>query len=148
MLNQQAVTDSSGSATFAVPLGCYRFGMVTPPPGTKPVPEGMHHLFLVRAGETVEGLLRFDDAERPRCSPGAIAHDLDDIGGLTEYQAKVEYCDGAWALIVWDAPGDSLRIVRRTGGGWSTYLAFPHDQCWAKAAADGVPLTLKYNFSC
>ncbi|MFI6210755.1 hypothetical protein ACIBCD_02090 [Nocardia brasiliensis] len=148
VLNRQAVTDGSGSATFAVPLGCYRFGMGAPPPGTKPVPEGMHQLFLVREAEVVEGLLRFDDTGQPQCSPGAIAHDLDDIGGLTEYQAKVHYCDGAWGVIVWDAPGDSQRIVRRGNGGWVTYLVFPHDQCWSKAAADGVPESLRHYFSC
>ncbi|WP_244467163.1 hypothetical protein [Nocardia vulneris] len=148
VLNRQAVTDGSGSATFAVPLGCYRFGMGTPPPGTKPVPEGMHQLFLVRDADVVEGLLRFDDTGQPQCSPAAIAHDLDDIGGLTEYQAKVHYCDGAWGVIAWDAPGDSQRIVRRGNGGWVTYLVFPHDRCWSKAAADGVPESLRHYFSC
>lgn len=131
-----------------VPLGCSQFGMGTPPPGTKPVPEGMHQLFLVRAGETGEGMLRFEDTQQPQCSPGAIARDLDDIGSRTEHSASVDYCDGAMGRHRLGCLGDSQRIVRRGAGGWATYLAFPHDRCWAKAAADGVPAGLKHYFAC
>ncbi|PXX63871.1 hypothetical protein DFR70_10553 [Nocardia tenerifensis] len=148
VLHREATTDGSGVARFSVPLGCYYFGLGTPPPGATPVPEGMHSLFLVRAGEPVSGELRFQEPLSPHCAAATIVHDLDDIGELTSYNAKVSECDGAWAVIVWDIHGDSQRIVRHAADGWATYVVFPHDICWSKAAADGVPARLRPYFSC
>ncbi|MEV6554924.1 hypothetical protein AB0M22_04320 [Nocardia sp. NPDC051756] len=149
VLRRDAVTDGAGIATFSVPTGCYFFGMGTPPPGTAPVPEGMHSLFLVREGQLVSGQLRFEEPGlAPSCAAATIVHDLDDIGELTSANATVSQCDGAWAVIVWDSPGDSQRIVRHAVDGWITYVYFPHDVCWTKAAADGVPARLRPYFSC
>ncbi|WP_069167718.1 hypothetical protein [Nocardia altamirensis] len=75
----------------------------------------------------------------PGCAPQAIAQDLDDIGGLGNENATVSDCDGTWAVIGWDVPGDTLRIVHKVADRWATYVAFPHDVCWTKAAADGAP---------
>ncbi|WP_378732305.1 hypothetical protein [Nocardia brasiliensis] len=147
VLRRDAVTDANGSATFAVPVGCYRFGMGTPPPGTTPVPEGMHSLFLLHQGQVVSGELRFQEPNLPPfCAAQTIVHDLDDIGELGSHNATVTECDGNWAVIVWDVPGDSQRIVRRAPDGWATYVYFPHDVCWTKAAADGVPTRLQDYF--
>lgn len=148
-LRRDAITDSAGIATFSVPTGCYFFGMGTPPPGATPVPEGMHSLFLVREGQLVSGRLRFQEPGlAPSCAAATIVHDLDDIGELTSANAAVSQCDGTWAVIVWDAPGDSQRIVRQAVDGWVTYVAFPHNVCWAKADADGVPARLRPYFTC
>ncbi|MFI9510159.1 hypothetical protein [Nocardia sp. NPDC052566] len=144
------VTDGNGTATFSVPVGCYFFGLDKPaPPGTKPVPEGYHTLYVTAPGQKVDGLLRFEDpAPTGNCAPGVIAADLTDIGALKNATATVRECDGQWAVIVWDVHGDSQRIVRRKADRWSTYVVFPHDTCWARAAADGVPIRLKPYFTC
>lgn len=148
-LRRDAVTDGTGIATFSVPTGCYFFGMGTPPPGATPVPEGMHSLFLVQEGQQVSGQLRFEEPGlAPSCAAATIVHDLDDIGELADANATVSECDGAWAVIVWDSPGDSQRIVRHAADGWITYVYFPHDICWTTAAADGVPARLRPYFSC
>ncbi|CAM4409461.1 hypothetical protein NONI108955_25760 [Nocardia ninae] len=149
VLRRDAVTDGNGAATFSVPIGCYHFGMGTPPPGTTPVPEGMHSLFLVRDGELAAGELRFQEPDLPApCAAQSIVHDLDDIGELGSHNATVTECDGNWAVIAWDAPGDTQRIVRRTPDGWATYVYFPHNVCWTKASADGVPTRLQKYFNC
>ncbi|WP_405181794.1 hypothetical protein [Nocardia sp. NBC_01377] len=140
-------TDAEGKISFAVPVGCFHFGM-KPPPGTNPVPEGMHTLFLATGGQSVTGSLRFQDpAPTTECDPQTIENDL----GLGEPHssavATVRECDGSWAVIAWDLPGDSQRLVRRVDSHWTTYVIFPHDRCWAAAQADGVPSTLKQYFS-
>lgn len=141
------VTDADGRSAFAVPVGCYRFGM-TPPPGSDPVPEGMHTLFVTTDGESVTGSLRFQSSEpASNCDPQSIAGQLD----LADYQrnanATVRECDGTWAVIAWDVPGDSQRIVWRAAARWATYVVFPHDRCWTRAQADGAPDMLRRYFT-
>lgn len=139
-------TDANGRSVFQLPLGCFYFSM-DPPPGTFPVPEGLHALFLTEPGQQVTGQLRFNDPAATACTPQAIARDLDDLGWLADKKATVSECDGRWAVIVWDVPGDSQRIVRRPEDGkWRTYVVFPHDTCRAKATADGVPARLQPYF--
>ncbi|WP_431972707.1 hypothetical protein [Nocardia sp. bgisy134] len=149
-LRRDAVTDANGTATFTVPAGCYRFGMGTPPPGATPVPEGLHTLFLVHAGQTVTGKLRFQDSEPSEpCAVQTVLRELDiRFDHLRSAKATVSQCDGKWAHIVWDSPGDSARIIRRTAGGWTNYVFFPHDICWGPASADGVPVRFKEYFTC
>ncbi|WP_245673675.1 hypothetical protein, partial [Nocardia lijiangensis] len=143
-----AVTGDDGRAVFVVPVGCFRFRM-DPPPGTDPVPEGMHTLFVTESGLVVTGTLRFNDPAPEACAAETIVGELDDAGDLTADAATVSECDGAWAVISWDIPGDSQRIVHRTPDGWRTYVVFPHDTCWSTAAADGVPARLQpYFHSC
>ncbi|WP_306363955.1 hypothetical protein [Nocardia sp. CC227C] len=143
-----ATTGIDGQATFSVPVGCYRFGM-NAPPGTDPVPEGMHTLFVESDGQTVFGSLRFQDpAPEPVCAPQTIVHDLGEGPPYTTATPTVPECDGYWAVISWDIPGDSQRIVRRAHGSpWRTYVSFPHDVCRAEAAADGLPVELEKYFS-
>ncbi|MEU2251970.1 hypothetical protein [Nocardia xishanensis] len=140
-----AVTGDDGLAAFVVPVGCFRFRM-DPPPGTDPVPEGMHTLFVTESGQVVTGTLRFDDPAPAACAAETVVDELDDAGDLTADAATVGECDGAWAVIAWDIPGDSQRIVHRGPGGWRTYVAFPHATCWSTAAADGVPTRLERYF--
>ncbi|MCP2299421.1 hypothetical protein APR11_005876 [Nocardia amikacinitolerans] len=140
-----AVTGADGRAVFVVPVGCFRFRM-DPPPGTDPVPEGMHTLFVTAAGQVVTGQLRFNDPAPADCAAETIVGELDDAGDLTAEGATVTECDGSWAVIVWDVPGDSQRIVHRTADGWRTYVVFPHDVCWSTAAADGVPARFESYF--
>ncbi|QLY29707.1 hypothetical protein H0264_31455 [Nocardia huaxiensis] len=143
-----ATTDLDGKAVITVPTGCYRLGM-TAPPGTNPVPEGLHTLFLESSGQTVTGQLRFQDpAPGPLCAGQTIVHDLNVESWLREATPTVTNCDGFWAVIVWDVPGDSQRIVSRTPSTpWSTYVGFPHDVCWSTARADGVPDSYEKYFS-
>ncbi|MCM6773608.1 hypothetical protein NDR87_09010 [Nocardia sp. CDC159] len=150
VLRRDAVTDGNGVASFSVPVGCYYFAMGTPPAGATPVPEGMHSLFLVRGGQTVTGELRFEEPGLGSgCAVQTVVHELDDLGELGTEAATVRECDGKWAVIAWDLPGDSQRIIRRAADGWVTYVYFPHDVCWAKASADGVPARMqKYFPSC
>ncbi|WP_249040431.1 hypothetical protein [Nocardia cyriacigeorgica] len=139
VLRRDGITDASGVISFEVPVGCYYFGM-DPPPGTTPVPEGMHSLFITRAGETVVGTLRFEDPGlSPPCAADTIERDLGVGPDLANASATVSDCDGQWAIIVWDTPGDSQRLVRHDGTTWTTYVAFPHEICWSQAVADGVP---------
>ncbi|UGT61544.1 hypothetical protein [Nocardia asteroides] len=140
-------TDADGRSAFPVPVGCYHFGM-TPPPGSDPVPEGMHTLFVTTDGESVTGSLRFQNpAPTSDCDPRSIAGDLD----LADYQrnatATVRECDGTWAVIAWEVPGDSQRIVRRAAAGWTTYVIFPHNRCWTQAKTDGAPEMLERYFT-
>ncbi|MFG1795328.1 hypothetical protein [Nocardia sp. NPDC049149] len=76
---------------------------------------------------------------QPECAPQTIVRDLDDIGDLGNENATVSDCDGTWAIIAWDVPGDTMRLVRRAADRWSTYVVFPHNVCWIKATADGAP---------
>ncbi len=141
------VTDLSGQAVFTVPVGCYGFDM-EPVPGTDPVPEGMHTLFVETDGQAVTGNLRFQDpAPEPVCAQQTINHDLKVESRLSSATAKVTGCDGKWSVIAWDVQGDSQRIVKHTNSGWTTYVGFPHDVCWAKAQKDGVPDRLKEYFT-
>ncbi|RDI42951.1 hypothetical protein [Nocardia mexicana] len=141
-----ATTDANGQAVFAVPTGCFRFGM-DPPAGTNPVPEGLHSLFVESPRQTVYGLLRFQDpAPDPVCAPQTIVHDLGVGPPLDRAPATVGECDGYWAVIAWDVPGDSQRIVRHGDGGWTTYVVFPHDRCWRTAESDGAPAVLRKYF--
>ncbi|MFI6867007.1 hypothetical protein [Nocardia sp. NPDC050406] len=140
-------TDANGQTGFLVPVGCYRFGM-TPPPGTNPVPEGLHTLFVESEGQIVHGQLRFQDpAPDPVCAGQTIVHDLGEGPPYTTATPTVSECDGFWAVISWDIPGDSQRIVRRGyDSGWTTYVRFPHDICWSQATAEGVPANLEKYF--
>ncbi|WP_280232443.1 hypothetical protein [Nocardia cyriacigeorgica] len=146
VLRRDGITDATGVTSFQVPVGCYYFGM-DPPPGTTPVPEGMHSLFITHAGETVAGTLRFEESGAPSpCAADTIEHDLQVGPELADASATVTECDGRWAIIAWDVPGDSQRLVRRDGGAWSTYVAFPHETCWSRAGADGVPARFERHF--
>lgn len=141
-------TDANGQAVFAVPVGCYRFGM-NAPAGTNPVPEGLHTIFVKTDGETVYGSLRFQDpAPSPLCASQTIVHDLDVAPYLKTATPTVTDCDGFWAFIAWaDSPGDNARIVHRDyGTPWTTYVLFPHDVCRAEAQADGIPANLEKYF--
>ncbi|MFD5180465.1 hypothetical protein ACFWM1_31965 [Nocardia sp. NPDC058379] len=142
---QEGVTDAAGLAVFTAATGCYHFGM-TAPAGTNPVPEGMHSLFLVEAGATVTGNLRFQDtAPAPACAEATVETELGVDAGPV---ATISHCDGRWAVVSWDSPGDNQRIITRATGTWATYVQFPHDTCWAEASAAGVPDTLRHYFSC
>ncbi|MGW6424724.1 hypothetical protein ACWF82_18780 [Nocardia sp. NPDC055053] len=141
------VTDSSGLAVFATATGCYRFGM-TAPAGTNPVPEGMHSLFLVDAGATVTGQLRFQDAPSEPATACAESTIETELGVDPAPAADISECDGQWAVVSWATPGDNQRIITRTSGTWTTYVLFPHTTCWDKATADGVPDRLRSYFNC
>ncbi|MGW0249374.1 hypothetical protein ACWDYH_22350 [Nocardia goodfellowii] len=146
----EATTDAAGRAIFTVPVGCYRMGMGEPPAGSTPVPEGYHHLFLSRPDSTVEGAFRFEDPAG-QCSAQSIVSDLAAEGRLYAGQedwtrATVRDCADAWGVISWNTPGDTQRVVRRVGDRWSTYVIFPHFDCWSDAAADGVPERLRDYF--
>ncbi|WP_228538225.1 hypothetical protein [Nocardia sp. XZ_19_385] len=147
------ITDGTGRAIFTVPVGCYRMGMGQPPAGTTPVPEGYHHLFLIRPDSTVEGAFRFQDPASPdQCSPQAIVSDLAAQGQLYSGQedwtlATVRECAGSWGVISWNTPGDTQRLVRRLGDRWNNYVSFPHDTCWSTASKDGVPQRLQGYFN-
>ncbi|MBX7432843.1 hypothetical protein JDV09_12105 [Mycobacterium sp. Y57] len=82
----------------------------------------------------------------PRCNASEIANDLD----LPEYQhnarAEITECEPPWAVIRWDTPGDSQRMVRHIRGEWRTYVAFPHQKCWGDATADDVPMAFEKYF--
>lgn len=138
-------TDGNGTTTFAVPVGCYLFTM-QPPPGSSPVPEGMHSAFVTAPGQIVSGVLRFEDPVPPPCTAEAIVDDLDAPPYLAAAPAAVSDCEGGWAVIVWNVPGDSQRIVVHNPDGWTTYVGFPHDTCWTEALADGVPARLQRYF--
>ncbi|NNH74988.1 hypothetical protein HLB23_34930 [Nocardia uniformis] len=140
-------TDADGQAVFAVPVGCYRLGM-NAPPGTNPVPEGLHTLFVTTVGQTVYGSLRFQDpAPDPICAAQTIVRDLAVEPYLEDATPTVAECDGFWAVIRWDSPGDNQRIVHRTyDTPWTTYVRFPHDTCWSTARSDGVPENLEQYF--
>lgn len=141
------VTDLSGQAVFTVPVGCYGLNMDSVP-GTNPVPEGMHTVFVEKDGQSVTGNLRFQDpAPDPVCAQQTINHDLKVESRLSSATATVTGCDGKWSVIAWDVQGDSQRIVKHTNSGWTTYVGFPHDVCWAKAQKDGVPDRLKEYFT-
>lgn len=141
------ITDVNGEIMLTVPVGCYRFGM-EPPPGTVPVPEGMHTLFLTAGGRVVTGLLRFEDpAAAPSCATETIVRDLDVGGDLSGALATVSECHDSWAVIAWDVPGDSQRVVRLVDSRWTTYVVFPHDRCWSQARTDGAPSALEVYFS-
>ncbi|TCJ99084.1 hypothetical protein [Nocardia alba] len=141
---RDGVTDEQGRAAFVTELGCYRFGM-TAPAGTNPVPEGMHSLFLVAQGGTVTGQLRFQDIapEPAACAESTIETELGVDPGPV---ATIPDCDGKWGVIRWNTPGDNQRVITRTSGTWTTYVRFPHDICWSRAAADGVPDRLRTYF--
>ncbi|WP_446223246.1 hypothetical protein ACTWPB_26680 [Nocardia sp. IBHARD005] len=144
-LRRDGVTDEQGRASFITEIGCYRFGM-TAPAGTNPVPEGMHTLFLVTAGGTATGQLRFQDtAPEPACAEATIETELGVDPGPV---ATIPDCDGQWGVIRWDTPGDNQRVITRASGTWTTYVRFPHDICWSSASADGVPERLRSYFSC
>ncbi|MFD4457562.1 hypothetical protein [Nocardia sp. NPDC058480] len=146
-VRRDGVTDEQGRAAFITEIGCYRFGM-TAPAGTNPVPEGMHTLFLVTPGGTATGQLRFQDTPpepAPACAESTIESELGVDPGPT---ATIPDCDGQWGVIRWDTPGDNQRVITRTSGTWTTYVIFPHDTCWAGAAADGVPDRLRTYFNC
>ncbi|MFG1792222.1 hypothetical protein [Nocardia sp. NPDC049149] len=148
---RDGVTDADGLATFLVPVGCYYFGLNKEklPVDPTPVPEGLHSLFLVNDGDVTSGTLRFNEpAPSALCDPKKVVNELDNVyEHLRGLKADVTDCDGKWAFISWPAAlGDNARIIRRGGDRWSTYVAFPHDVCRAKAVADGVPEQLQKNF--
>lgn len=146
-LRRDGVTDEQGRAAFITEIGCYRFGM-TAPAGTNPVPEGMHTLFLVTPGGTATGQLRFQDTTpgpASACAESTIETELAVDPGPA---ATIPDCDGQWAVIRWDTPGDNQRVITRTSGTWTTYVRFPHETCWSTASADGVPDRLRSYFNC
>ncbi|MFC9871515.1 hypothetical protein ACFVJR_02905 [Nocardia salmonicida] len=146
-VRRDGVTDAQGRAAFTTEIGCYYFGM-TAPSGTNPVPEGMHTLFLVAPGGTATGELRFQDtspATAPACAESTIEAELGVDAGPA---ATIPDCDGQWAVIRWDTPGDNQRLITRASGTWTTYVRFPHDTCWTAATADGVPARLRTYFNC
>ncbi|MEU8900236.1 hypothetical protein [Nocardia sp. NPDC048505] len=152
VLRFDGTTGADGRVSFTVPLGCYRMNMGTPPTGTRPVPEGMHTLFVPRAGETFTGDFRFQDPGWPPvCDAATIVGDLAAADALYPEQknpalAEVHDCEGSWGVIRWNLPGDSQRIVRHNYERWVTYEIFPHDTCWTQAVKDGVPERLRPYF--
>ncbi|WP_194836608.1 hypothetical protein [Nocardia sp. XZ_19_369] len=76
-------------------------------------------------------------------------HDRDKLDDyLLSANLTVRDCDGQWAFVAWDSPGNNARLIRRAANGWTTYVRFPHDVCWTKAAGDGVPARMKEHFPC
>ncbi|WP_378741875.1 hypothetical protein [Nocardia brasiliensis] len=151
VLRRDVVTDRDGSVTLTVPLGCYSFGTDNPPAGRTPFPNGMQGLFLKYAAHPRTGELRFaEPGPQPPCAVQTVVLELDRRNDLYDHlrntNAEVSECDGQWAHAVWDAPGDNARIIRRDADGWTTYISFPHNVCWAKAAGDGVPARMKEYF--
>ncbi|MFY1620954.1 hypothetical protein [Micromonospora sp. WMMD736] len=80
------------------------------------------------------------------CDAREISGDLD----LPDYQrnarAEVTECEWPWAVIRWEVPGDSQRMVHLVDAKWRTYVAFPHRTCWDDARADGVPMAFQKYF--
>ncbi|QBS46481.1 hypothetical protein DMB37_36015 [Nocardia sp. CS682] len=153
VLRRDTVTDQNGSATLPLPLGCYTLDTNSPPPGMTPFPKGSQRLFLKYAGLTVNGELRFQESgPQPPCSAQTVVLELHDRDKLDDHllgaNPTVRDCDGQWAFVAWDSPGDNARLIRRAANGWTTYVRFPHDVCWAKAAGDGVPARMKDRFPC
>ncbi|WP_159080290.1 hypothetical protein [Nocardia suismassiliense] len=144
---RESTTDYAGEAVFTAAVGCYVVGM-TPPPGTYPAVDEWPSLSIAREGQVANAELRFHDAEPDPCSAKKIAGDLAEQGGIPAGTPSVRDCDGNWAVISWDSPGDTQRIVWSAADHWSTYLVFPHDRCWARAEVDGAPARLKPYFSC
>ncbi|WP_194836386.1 hypothetical protein [Nocardia sp. XZ_19_369] len=144
---RESTTDYAGEAVFTAPVGCYIVGM-TAPPGTSPATGEWPSLSIAREGQVANAELRFYDSAPDPCSAETIARDLAKQGGIPTGMPSVRECDGNWAVISWDSPGDTQRIVYSVPDRWSTYLVFPHDKCWAQAESEGVPARLKPYFSC
>jgi len=87
-----------------------------------------------------------DDAAIGSCAADRIEQDLDVADHLAAANPTVAECTGDWAVIRWDAPGDSQRIVRRVDSTWVDYVRFPHDRCWSTAVEDSVPDSLRPYF--
>lgn len=113
------------------------------PPGNKPPAD------QPPPGTTQRGTSTAVARPADACAAQPIVGELDNLDEyLRGAKATVRECDGKWAVIVWDVPGDSQRIIRRAANRWTTYVQFPHNVCWAKASADGVPAQLRKYFTC
>ena len=55
------------------------------------------------------------------------------------HSAVVQSCDGQWAMVNNDSPGDTAHLMRWQETFWGSYAAFPTNDCRSKAVADGVP---------
>ncbi|MGX1808068.1 hypothetical protein ACWIGI_20305 [Nocardia sp. NPDC055321] len=88
------------------------------------------------------------DSAQSACAVQNVVKDLTIGDWQRDATATVKDCDGTWAFISWDSPGDSARIVHRDNGKWADYVIFPHDTCWSEAAAAGAPAeTMRQYFS-
>ncbi|MEU0544195.1 hypothetical protein ABZ319_30435 [Nocardia sp. NPDC005978] len=89
------------------------------------------------------------DSTPSACAAATIVKDLKIDEWQRDAEATVTDCNGEWAFISWDSPGDNARIVYRAASKWADYVRFPHDRCWSEASAAGAPATLqKYFQSC
>ncbi|WP_018161235.1 hypothetical protein [Smaragdicoccus niigatensis] len=127
-----AVTDVQGRATFTgIPLGCY---YVTADDNKDyQLASGSNGgVFLTSSQPNAEAGLEFE-RNTSRCDPASF--------NMTPYfnAAVVQYCDGQWALVNNDSPGDTARLLRWNETGWVSYAAFPTNDCRSKAVSDGVP---------
>lgn len=86
---------------------------------------------------TTVGAAPFDSA---LCAEEVVERDLDVPPALAQARATVSECqEPGWAVVSWDLPGDSQRIVHLVEGVWATYVEFPHDLCRTQARTEGVP---------
>ncbi|WP_278314706.1 hypothetical protein [Lolliginicoccus levis] len=82
----------------------------------------------------------------PTCEATSIEADLDLPYEYGTTPVSVDCAEG-WAAIRWpESPGDNQRLVHLVDGAWTTYIAFPHQQCWAEARGNGVPDRLQKYF--
>ncbi|MBD8504991.1 hypothetical protein HT102_00620 [Hoyosella sp. G463] len=82
----------------------------------------------------------------PTCEATAIEADLALPYEYGTTPVSVDCADG-WAAIRWpESPGDNQRLVQLVDGEWTTYIGFPHQQCWAEARGNGVPDRLQKYF--
>ncbi|WP_149359547.1 hypothetical protein [Lolliginicoccus suaedae] len=82
----------------------------------------------------------------PSCAATSIAADLDLPYEYGTTPVSVD-CANGWAAIRWpESQGDNQRLVHLVDGEWTTYIAFPHQQCWAEARGNGVPDRLQKYF--
>lgn len=142
-------TGNDGRVVFdSIPIGCYSVS-AKPHANANPVPEGQHSAFLTVDARNQTVTFRFyDDAATDPCSTAGIVADLGVDPALQKATATVTDCAGGWAIIRWDAPGDTQRMIHHVAGKWTTYMVFPSQKCWKEAQSEGVPDDLKKYFNC
>ena len=83
----------------------------------------------------------------PTCTESALVRDLDIAPYVANARMFIGYCEDGWAVVSWDFPGDTQRMLRIENDRWVTYVSFPHRVCWDQAADEGVPANLRMYFT-